>query len=39
VTTFHAEAEGIDADGVVSHLLDTIPTPPERAASRLLGTR
>jgi MoxR-like ATPase len=39
VTTFHAEAEGIDADGVVSHLLQSIPTPPERAAARLLGPR
>jgi MoxR-like ATPase len=37
VTTFHAEAEGIDPDAVVVHLLDAIPAPPERAASRLVG--
>jgi MoxR-like ATPase len=36
VTTFHAEAEGIDPDKVVAHLLDAIPAPPERAAARLV---
>jgi MoxR-like ATPase len=37
VTTFHAEAEGIDPDRVVDHLLETLTTPPERAAARLIG--
>jgi MoxR-like ATPase len=37
VTTFHAEAEGIDPDRVIDHLLETLPTPPERAAARLIG--
>jgi MoxR-like ATPase len=37
VTTFHAEAEGIDPDSVVAHLLDAISAPPERAATRLVG--
>jgi MoxR-like ATPase len=36
VTTFHAEAEGIDADSLIDHLLDAIPAPPERAASKLM---
>ena len=39
MTTFHAEAEGIDADAVIAHLLAAIPTPPETAASRLVGAR
>ena len=37
VTTFHAEAEGIDPDKVIDALLRDIPAPPERAASRLVG--
>lgn len=37
VTTFHAEAEGIGPDRVVEHLLETVPTPPERAAAQLVG--
>jgi MoxR-like ATPase len=37
VTTFHAEAEGIDPDRVVDHLLETLTAPPERAAARLIG--
>jgi len=37
VTTFHAEAEGVDPDKVVAHLLEVIPAPPERAAARLVG--
>ena len=37
VTTFHAEAEGIDADAIIAKLLDEIPAPPERAASKLVG--
>ncbi len=37
VTTFHAEAEGIDTDAVVDHLIATIPAPTERAAGRLVG--
>jgi MoxR-like ATPase len=39
VTTFHAEAEGIDPVAVVDHLLRTISPPPDRAADRLLGVR
>jgi MoxR-like ATPase len=37
VTTFHAEAEGIDPDKIIDHLLDALPAPPERAADRLVG--
>ncbi|HEV3164503.1 MAG TPA: MoxR family ATPase [Isosphaeraceae bacterium] len=37
VTTFHAEAEGIDPDRVVDHLLETLTALPERAAVRLIG--
>ncbi len=37
VTTFHAEAEGIDPDKVVAHLLEAITPPPEKAAARLVG--
>ncbi len=37
VTTFHAEADGVDPDKVVAHLLGAIPAPPERAAARLIG--
>ena len=37
VTTFHAEAEGTDADAVVAHLIDTVAAPPERAAAKLVG--
>jgi MoxR-like ATPase len=37
VTTFHAEAEGIDADAVVEHLLQAVVAPPERAVARLVG--
>ncbi len=37
VTTFHAEAEGIDTDAVIGRLIEAIPAPPERAASRLVG--
>jgi MoxR-like ATPase len=37
LTTFHAEAEGIDPDKVVDHLIEAVPAPPERAASRLVG--
>jgi MoxR-like ATPase len=39
VTTFHAEAEGIDPDAVVAHLLEAIAAPPERAAAKLVGAR
>jgi MoxR-like ATPase len=38
VTTFHAEAEGIDADAVIAKLLDEVPAPPERAAAKLVGS-
>jgi MoxR-like ATPase len=36
VTTFHAEAEGIDADAVIDHLLQHVVPPPERAAERMM---
>ena len=36
VTTFHAEAEGVDSDAVIDHLIQTVSAPPERAASRLM---
>jgi MoxR-like ATPase len=36
VTTFHAEAEGIDADRIVDHLLESLSAPSERAAARLI---
>jgi len=35
VTTFHAEAEGVDPDKIIAHLLEATPAPPERAAARL----
>ncbi len=38
VTTFHAEAEGIDADRVIDQLLKEVNAPPERAADRLVGS-
>ncbi len=38
VTTFHAEAEGIDPDKVVAHLIESVPAPAEAAAARLVGT-
>ena len=28
VTTFHAEAEGIDPDTIIAHLLEATPAPP-----------
>jgi MoxR-like ATPase len=37
VTTFHAEAEGIDPDKIIAHLLESIVPPPEKAAARLIG--
>ena len=37
VTTFHAEAEGIDADRVIDRLLQDVPEPLEQAAGRLAG--
>ena len=39
VTTFHAEAEGVDPDRVVDHLLGAVPSPLEQAADRLAGPR
>jgi MoxR-like ATPase len=38
VTTFHAEAEGIDPDKVIDHLIDAVPAPPESAAAKLAGS-
>lgn len=35
VTTFHAEAEGIDADKIVEHLIKEVPAATETAAQRL----
>jgi MoxR-like ATPase len=37
VTTFHAEADGIDPDKVIDQLLQDIAAPPERAAARLVA--
>jgi MoxR-like ATPase len=37
VTTFHAEAEGIDPNKVVDHLIEAIPAPPESAAAKLVS--
>jgi len=37
VTTFHAEAEGIDPDKLIDHLMEAVPAPPERAAAKLVG--
>ena len=39
VTTFHAEAEGVDPDKVIEHLLGAVPAPPDRAAAKLPGGR
>jgi len=39
VTTFHAEAEGVDPDKIVDHLIEAVPAPSERAAAKLLGAR
>ena len=36
VTTFHAEAEGIDPDAMVAHLIEAVPAPSEKAAARLV---
>ena len=38
VTTFHAEAEGIDPDRVIAQLLADVPDPLASAADRLAGT-
>ena len=35
VTTFHAEAEGIDSDRVIEHLIEVTPAPSERGASQV----
>jgi MoxR-like ATPase len=35
VTTFHAEAEGIDPDAVIARLIEGVPAAPETAAARL----
>ena len=37
VTTFHAEAEGIDPDKIVAHLIESVPAPSEAAAARLVN--
>ncbi len=39
VTTFHAEAEGIDADQVIDHLIEAVPAETEQAADRLVANR
>jgi MoxR-like ATPase len=38
VTTFRAEAEGIDPDAVVARLLKDVPAPTERGAAALAGS-
>jgi MoxR-like ATPase len=37
VTTFHAEADGIDSDAVINHLLEAVSPPSQKAAARLAG--
>ena len=37
VTTFHAEAEGIDSDKIIAHLFENVIAPPEKAVARLVG--
>jgi MoxR-like ATPase len=39
VTTFHAEAEGIDPDKIVEHLIEAVAAPQEKAAAKLVGSR
>ena len=36
VTTFHAEAEGVDADKVIEHLIEAVSAPSEKAAAKLV---
>jgi MoxR-like ATPase len=38
VTTFHAEAEGIDPDKIVEHLIEAVAAPQEQAA-KMVGSR
>ena len=38
VTTFHAEAEGVDADKVIEHLIEAVSAPSEKAAAKLVGS-
>jgi MoxR-like ATPase len=35
LTTFHADAEGVTSDAIVTRLLDSIPTPQEKATAPL----
>ncbi len=35
VTTFHADAEGVTSDQIITRILETIPPPPEKAAATL----
>ena len=37
VTTFHAEAEGIDSDRVIDHLIEVTSAPSERGAAKLVS--
>src|SRR5439155_26272618 len=36
VTTFHADAEGVAADQIISKLIQTIPLPQDRAARQVV---
>ena len=35
VTTFHADAEGITTDDIITRLIEAIPLPQEEAAARV----
>ena len=37
VTTFHAEAEGIDSDRIIEHLIEVTPAPSERGAALMFS--
>src|SRR5205085_5505697 len=36
VTTFHADAEGVSTDDIIKKLLQSIPSPQEQAAAKVL---
>ena len=38
VTTFHAEAEGIGPEEIITHLIEHVPAENERAAGKIVGT-
>jgi MoxR-like ATPase len=36
ITTFHADAEGVTTDDIITRLIDAIPLPQEQAAARVM---